>query len=138
MSLVIQYSESRPAVHEVVLAVELESPAVLAVRAGSFRTRKKDFNLTEDWFWTLPTIIPERGLSVTGYLAEDLSTGDAVLFVEEKELADEEVNFNFNGSPYRELRLLFTLAIPVATAVLSGLDGIVYHTKPPPPEKGEE
>lgn len=138
MSLVIQYSEARPAVHEVVLDVELESPTVIAVRAGSFRTRKKDFELTEDWFWTIPSVIPERGLVITGYLAKNRATEDVVLFVEEKEIADEEVNFNFSSSPYMELRMLFTFYIPAAITALPGLDITIYHTKPPPPRETEE
>ena len=135
MSLDISQSLANPKQHEVSLAVELESTTVLAVRAGSFRIEKKDFELTEDWFWTLPATTPPRGLMITGSLVEEIATGAAMLFVEEKERADEEVPFTFRGTPYRPLRVLFTLAVPVLTATLSGLDVIIYHTKPPEERK---
>lgn len=131
MSFDILLSLANPEVHEVSLAVELESTTVLAVRAGSFRMMTKDYELTEDWFWTLPTTIPDEGLVITGSLVEELATGDGMLFVSEVERGPEEVPFRFQGSPYRQLRHLFTLSVPAGTTTLSGLDIAVYHTKPP-------
>lgn len=109
------------------LVVELDSPTIIAVRAGAFRVGSVDLEFLEDQLWELlspPSVITY----VTGYIVREKSTGDLFLLVDNVHMDGEDDTYRFNeGSPYSLLHRLYRFVLPPATASLAGLDISVIH-----------
>lgn len=132
MSITIRASKANPADHNIELVVEVVSPTVLAVRAGTFTYERTQYALDEDQEWTLP-VIPDGGMWVEGYLVVEKATGDVHVLVDEQTSGAEHYEFD-GASTFTLLNNLFSLNIPESTVSLAGLAVEVFHIIPRPAE----
>ena len=131
MSFDTKYSEANPDRRSITLAVELDTPKKLAVRAGSFKVHGEDYVFGEDQVWTIPTLVKGKGMFVTGYLVRD-EAGTPFVLVDEKDLGPAGLDYQFEGSPYKLMHELFHVKLTKGVKSLAGLDIVVWHTRQPP------
>lgn len=96
---------SSPEANAVTLAVS-QSGLDITISGGSFTVAQQGYTLAESTF--THTVNP-LAVELVGWLVVEISTGEALLFVDE--IPAGEFEYDFWGSPYKPLNRLFSVRV---------------------------
>jgi hypothetical protein len=113
-------------VTEVDLVVSMSGMRV-TVAAGGARWGGRDVSLGEDFECDLD--VEAEGREVTGHLVVERATGRAMVLVDEVD--DDDLAYNFAGSPYDSVCCLFSCYVPPGADSLDGVNVTVYRVVEP-------
>jgi len=126
MAITVITSHHKPEKNNLDLDVTV-SGSVLTIPAGDFKVDGLDVSWGEQEF-TL-TQDPLKQL-IIGYVAEDLTTGDVELLVDEILLDGDEDRYEFDDGLFRSLHILFQVTLPPNETDLDNADVLVWKTAP--------
>ena len=127
--------EGRPPFHNIAPEVEIDGLTVV-VKATDFRLAAVDYSLAEDQEFDV-TPDANSAQHVTGYLVEEVSSGSALLLVDEVVLDGEDTPYDFDGD-YRMLHPLYWFQVPAGVESLADVEVRVHWIQAPEEESDGE
>jgi len=103
----------------------------ITVKAGSFRVKHEDFELTEDAVFAAVADSTYQ-TNVVGYMAQDLGDDGAVVLVVDEVLLDGvDAPSRWNNAAYRVLHAAFVVSIPAGATTLDATPVHAMHLTQP-------
>lgn len=103
----------------------------ITVKAGTFRVKHEDFELTEDAVFAAVADSTYQ-TNVVGYLAQDLGDGGAVVLVVDEVLLDGvDAPSRWDSAAYRVLHAAFMARVPAGATTLDAVPVYAMHLTQP-------
>lgn len=121
MSIKETIISDNPSINSLNLNVSIENLLDIRVSSGTFKIAGQDYNLESDGLETID-VDSVYETEVFGYLAQNVSTEEIIVLVDEHILDGIDVPYKFGDGTYKLLETLFSINVPPGTTDLSTLE----------------